>query len=56
MGGHQDGPAGGRNFFHQMHDFLAGMRIQIARRLIREDEGGIVEKRPRNGHALLFSP
>src|SRR6185503_7150218 len=37
-----------------LQDFLAGHRVEVARRLIREQQRGLVNQRPRDGHALLL--
>jgi len=39
----------------QFDDFLAGVRIEIAGRLIRQNQLRFVDERPGDGHTLLFA-
>ena len=36
-------------------DFHAGVRIEVARRLVGQQQGRAVDQRPRDGHALLLA-
>src|SRR5690606_34471401 len=55
MSDHDDGPAA---LFVQAvkkrKDLFAGMGIQVASRLIRQDQDGVVDQRARNRHPLLL--
>ena len=44
--------AGGVQAFEQTHDFGAGFRIQVAGGFVRQQDGWIVDERPRDGDAL----
>ena len=39
----------------KVHDFGAGGLVEIAGRLVGEDEGGLGRERPGHGHALLLA-
>ena len=39
----------------QRHDFRAGLRVQVSRRLVREQDRGVVHERPRDGDALTLA-
>ena len=39
----------------QRHDLLAGGRVEVPRRLVGEQQLGVVRKRPRDGDALLLT-
>ena len=42
-------------FAEEMEDGFAGMRVEIAGRLVGEDDLGTVHQRPGDGHALLLA-
>jgi len=44
----------GTDLKQQVVKSIARFRIQIPRRLVGEEEGRIIDQRPRNGHALLL--
>jgi hypothetical protein len=50
-----NGDALGIQFTEQAHDFLAGMAIEITRRLISKDQPWPVDQRPGNRDALLLT-
>ena len=39
----------------QIHDFFAGVGVEIAGRFVRQDYFGIIHHGPGNGHPLLFA-
>src|SRR5439155_3652770 len=39
----------------QLHDLLPLARVEIAGRLVREDQGRLVDQRARYGHELLLA-
>ena len=51
----QDGRAVVVKIPEEVHDRLAGVRVEIARRLVGEDDRWAVDERPRDGHPLLLS-
>jgi len=56
VGHHQDRLAPFvRHFALQRPDFCRLLRIQVARRLVRQDDRRLVQQRPRNRHALLLA-
>ena len=56
MGHGQDGgPRLGRLIEQQIEDPGLGRGIEIAGRLVRQDQPGLRHKRPADGHALLFA-
>ena len=42
-------------FVEQRHDFLAGVAVQVAGRLVGQDQARPVDQRAGNGHALLLA-
>ena len=56
MGDQDDGVAGTVQALEDRHDLDAGLRVEIAGRLVREQDGRIVDERPRNRHPLPLSP
>ena len=40
----------------QLNDRLAGVRVEVSRRLVRVEDGGIVDERARDGDTLLLAP
>ena len=51
-----DGDSLGVELLEHLKDFDARPRIEIARRLIRQNERRAVDQRPSDRHALLLSP
>ena len=43
------------SFWKTRHDLLGGLRVEVAGRLVGEDELGLVDERARDRHALLLS-
>ena len=41
--------------FHEFHNFIAGLRIQVAGRLVGQDDGWIIDQGAGNGDALALS-
>ena len=54
-GYHQRGAAFGAQREEQIHDLLAGVRIEITGGLIRQDNRRTVDQRAGDGHPLLFA-
>src|SRR5262245_37554780 len=46
--------ATGKQFFEQIHDFIAGLAIQVTRRLVGQQDRRIVDERARNRHTLTL--
>src|SRR5260370_36138831 len=55
---HDDGPPRARrrpvNLGDQVHDFFAGLAVEVSGGLIRQQDHGAVYQSARNGGALLF--
>ena len=51
---HDDRSAGAVERFQQVHDLVAGGRVEVAGRLVGEDDVGIVDQGPGDGDALLL--
>ena len=45
----------GVELLKHLQDFDAGVRIEVARGLVGQHQGRLVDQRPGNGHALLLS-
>src|SRR5574341_312830 len=43
------------NLVQQAHNLLPRMAVEVADRFIRDNQHGIVDQRPRNGHTLLLA-
>src|SRR5262249_12195468 len=57
VGGHEEGqPSLGLEAEKKIVDDLAGLRIQVPRRLVRENDLGPVDEGARDRHALLLAP
>lgn len=41
--------------FQQINDFSGILGIQIAGRLVRQNDTGLIDQRPSNGHPLLLT-
>ena len=54
MGDHDDRNASLVQLLEDSHDLNAGSAVEVAGRLIREQDLGIIDQRPRNGDALLL--
>ena len=52
---HDDGRPAGVDFTEQVHDFERQVGIEIAGWFVRENDGGIVDQRTRDGNALLLA-
>ena len=52
---HDDGFARLIQLGEQGHDFVAGARIEVARRLVGQNDVRIVDQGAGNGHALLLA-
>ena len=55
VGDHHDSDASPVQLLKDSHDFNAGSAVEVAGRLIREQNLGVINERPRNGDALLLS-
>ena len=55
VGDHNDGDAAVIQSLEGVHDFDAGLGIEIARRFVSKDQGWIHHQRSGDGHPLLFS-
>ena len=55
VGDHDDRLAGVVQLAQHFHDLLAGGRVEVAGRLVGQDDVGIVDQRPGDGHALLLA-
>jgi hypothetical protein len=55
VGYQQDGPSLLLEFNEKVHDLNACLRVDVACRLISQDQQGIIRESPRNGNALLLS-
>jgi len=55
VGDHDDRNASLVQLLEDSHDFNAGPAVQVSGRLIREQDLGVIDQRPRNGDALLLS-
>ena len=53
MGRHQYCGAVVADFQYEFHDVVGGLRVEIARRLVCQNDTRLVEKRPCNGNALF---
>ena len=42
-------------FPEEFQDFFTGLGVEVAGGLIREQDGGIIDEGPGNGHPLLLS-
>ena len=49
-------PLAGRELAQQRDDPARALRVEVAGRLVREHQGGLVDERPRDRHPLLLSP
>ncbi len=54
MGDHEDGLATGNELAKEFKDRICRARVEVARRLIGNDNGRVVGHGPRNGGALLL--
>ena len=52
---HDDGDAALVQGLKHLHDIGAGAAVEIARRLVRQQQGWLVDNRSCDGHALLFA-
>ena len=55
MGGHDDGGSGRINPLKNIHDAPGGIRVQVARRLVSNHDGGVVDDGTGDGHTLLLA-
>ena len=55
VGDHHDSNASPVQLLKDSHDFNAGSAVEVAGRLIREQDLRVINERPRNGDALLLS-
>src|SRR5690349_4249143 len=55
VGDHADGRAGGVELLEQIHHGLAITRVEVTRRLVREQDGRMTRERTRNRDALLLT-
>jgi len=56
VGDHQDRPAGVVQLLEQSHDLFAGLRVEVAGRLVGEQEGRLVGQRSGDRDPLALSP
>src|SRR5437879_1849793 len=54
MGDQYDGLAGVVQLLEQPHDLLAGGGVEVAGRLVRQQDRGVVHERPRDRHPLAL--
>ena len=56
VGDHHDGVALAVEFVEKLdHDFFVGL-VQVAGGLVGQNQGGMIDQRPSDGHALLLAP
>jgi hypothetical protein len=55
VGGHDDGRAGAVDPVDQLHDPDGGLGVEVAGRLVGEQQGRMVDERPRDRDALLLT-
>ena len=56
VGDHQDGLSPAVQPDEHIHDLGRRTRVQVPGRLVREEDGGLVDERPGHGHALSLPP
>ena len=55
VGDHDDGLAGVVEPAEHLHDLVAGRGVEVAGRLVGQDDVGVVDQRPGDRHALLLA-
>src|SRR5450759_1944475 len=55
VGGHDEGGAGPVDPVEQIHDAHAGARVEVAGRLVRQEDQRPVDERPGDGDSLLLT-
>lgn len=55
VGGHADGRAFPVEFTQQFHDAVGVMRIEVAGRFVRQQDGRVAGENPGYGNALLLA-